>query len=170
MRIAGIAGLTLLIAMAPAWGADLYPGARPDPQAQAATPQIFAQNGLSNAPKSTAYSTTDAWDKVVDYYRRTATEYKPPKREGYDLDLPKSIKMEAPGKITRLNSGIHGQQAFFTLDGAKELYQSSRWLMVTTPKVTSIKVTGRINDPAGMQFTYDGIQNGVTVITVVESQ
>jgi hypothetical protein len=78
--------------------------------------------------------------------------------------------MEAPGKISRVNSGIRGKQAFFILDGAKELYQSSRWLMVTTPKFTSVKATGKINDPAGMQFAYDGIQDRVTVITLVESQ
>jgi hypothetical protein len=169
MRIAMIAALTMLATTA-ALAADLYPGARPDPQVQANTQEFYRQYGVGETKKATVYSTTDPWEKVAEHYRRSAREYKPPGREGYDLDFPKSISFEGPGKVARVGSGIRGKQAFFILDDAKELYLSSRWVMVTTPKFASVKANGRMNDPAGIQFAYDGIQNGVTVITIVESR
>jgi hypothetical protein len=168
MRLAMIAALTVLAV--PAAAADLYPGARPDPEAQAGARQFYQQQGLAETTKPTIYSTGDPWEKVVEHYRRAAAEYRPANRESYDLELPRSVRMEAPGKIERVGSGIRGKQAFFILDGATALHLSSHWLMVTTPRVADVKATGKIFDPGGMQFSYGGVEPGVTVITEVEKR
>ena len=93
----------------------VYPGARID---QAAT--NTARTVASSRPdfETTVYTSTDSFDRVYAFFKRTAKEY----------------KVIGSG-VRKLPNGQTLQDAFFLLDSAPSLADSKRWVKIQRPYI-----------------------------------
>ena len=98
----------VFIFSAVAFAADFkpYPGAKIDEKATQEANQSAAGSKMGKAPKSTIYTASDSFDKVFDFYRGMAKEFKMPHQK--------------EGKVKKLPSGQELKEAYFIFDGAND--------------------------------------------------
>jgi hypothetical protein len=123
-----------------------YPGAKADPEIEKKAAASAQQFGADPRTRRTIATTSDAFEKVLEFYRPLGREYKmryPPsmKVEGYERDLPASV-VAGPKGIETTPSGVKVKQAFFIFDGASDISQSKDWLTITSPIVADVKKEG----------------------------
>jgi hypothetical protein len=123
-----------------------YPSAKADPEIEKKAAASAQQFGSDPRIKKTIATTSDAFEKVLEFYRPLGKEYKmryPPsmKVEGYERDLPASVAA-GPKGIETTPSGVRVKQAFFIFDGASDIGQSKDWLTITSPIVSDVKKKG----------------------------
>ncbi|MBS1171818.1 MAG: hypothetical protein H6R12_648 [Proteobacteria bacterium] len=97
-----------------------YPGAQIDEYTTEAVNRRAASKTGEDAGKTTIYVTTDAYEKVVAFYRRSGREFVMPGGLGQPSDLPEGKKL---------------RQMYLILDGASGLRTSRSWLKIQSPYV-----------------------------------
>jgi hypothetical protein len=117
MRFSRIAALVLLSASSTWAGVKPYPGAKLDKKASAEASKV--QPGT----RVEVYSTGDAFEKVVAFYKALYKEHAMPAQ-------PPNI------------AGKPAQWAFFTVDGAKTLFSSKLWFKIQRPYIGVDKLPG----------------------------
>lgn len=121
----------------------IYPGAALEEQATAE-----ANKALPGAPgpRTTVYTSPDAFSDVVSFYRNVAREYQIPER--------------AQGGTRRLPSGNVLDEAYFLFDGADNLMDSRLWVKVQRPYIGKVGAKD-------METTFEDVRD-VTMIIIVE--
>ncbi len=99
----------------------VYPGAKIDNEATKEANEAAQAAKMSNV-KATIYATTDSFQKVSSFYKGIAKEYTMPRASGTS-GKPKKYE----------NYDLY--EAFFILDGAKDLASSKLWVKVQRPYV-----------------------------------
>lgn len=162
---AGASGPTPLAA-APAQSFPLYPNAvRDDALARRALAQAKRLGVGGAVAEASAYVTPDAFASVLAFYRGVAREYRMPGRPAdHRFVLPGAI-VKDHGKIKAIPSRVSIRQAFFILDGAADLADSHRWLMIAEPIVGRMTVSRPAPDQ--LRFTYGELRQE-TAITYIE--
>lgn len=124
----------LLVSFAQAADFKLYPGAKPDEAATREAMQAVAAAKMANV-QTAIYTSPDAFAKVAGFYARVGAEYAMPRASGTAGKPKKYEKYDL-------------WEAYFILDGAKDLASSKRWVKVQRPyigedvrDVTAIVVT-----------------------------
>lgn len=166
LLICGAFGWGILCPAAHAEKFPVYPNAvRDEALAQRALDQAKRLGVAGEVAYSTAYVTPDSFASVLAFYRGVAHEYAMPGRPAnHRFVLPEEIVNDR-GKIAAIPSAISIRQAFFILDGAADLAQSHRWLMIAEPIVGHMGVT---RPAAGrLHFTYGKLRQE-TAITYIE--
>lgn len=133
-----------------AFAADFkpYPGAKIDEKATQEANQMAAGSKMGKAPKSTIYTTGDSFDKVFDFYKGMAKEYKMPHQK--------------EGKVKKLPSGQELKEAYFIFDGANDLMSSKLWIKIQRPYIGRVKMEG-------FQAKYEDVRD-VTAIVLAEQK
>ena len=141
--------IVLLLAL-PAHAADFkpYPGSKIDEKATQEANQMATGSKMGKAPKSTIYTTGDSFDKVFDFYKGMAKEYKMPHQK--------------EGKVKKLPSGQELKEAYFIFDGANDLMSSKLWIKVQRPYIGRVRMEG-------FQPKYEDVRD-VTAIVVAEQK
>ena len=150
-RFACIYGLVIFFALTMVGlAADFkpYPGTKIDEKATQEANQMAAGSKMGKAPKSTIYTTGDSFDKVFDFYKGMAKEYKMPHQK--------------EGKVKKLPSGQELKEAYFIFDGANDLMSSKLWIKVQRPYIGRVKMEG-------YQPKYEDVRD-VTAIVVAEQK
>lgn len=144
----------------------VYPGAVYDEALSRKSLDEAARAGIPGTiEKSVAYRTADPFEAVLAFYRGVAKEYAMPGRSpDHRLVLPGEI-VPGPGRAAEQPSQIAVQQAFFILDGASDLTNSRRWLMIARPIVGHMSVERLPQN--GLRFHYDDLRQE-TAISYVE--
>lgn len=126
-----------------------YPGAKMD---EKATKKVMDGAVAAKTPdvKPTIYTTSDSFEKVASFYKGIAKEYMMPRASG------------TSGKPKKLE-GYDLWEAYFILDGAKDLSDSKLWIKVQRPYIGSTKM-GK-----NFQVQYEDVRN-VTAIIVSEKK
>ena len=119
-----------------------YPNAQLD--AKASQDATAAAVGAGLSQRSTIYTSTDSFEKVVAFYKPLATE----------IALPASL-----AKGVQLPDGRSTRVAWLAVDGAKSIAESKRWLAIQFPYVGSVGAGGKFQDI-----------RDVTSITLTESK
>jgi hypothetical protein len=125
-----------------------YPGAKIDEKATQESNQSPAGSKMGKAPKSTIYTTSDSFQKVLDFYKGMAKEYQMPHQK--------------EGKVKKLPSGQELKEAYFIFDGASDLMSSKQWIKVQRPYIGRVKMEG-------FQPKYEDVRD-VTAIVVSEKR
>lgn len=116
----GMMGLSLLVVLAMAADFKPYPGAVLD---EKATREGNEMAGKANTGMSAAiYTTQDAFAKVAAFYKALGAEYMMPRSSGTAGQPKKS-------------GGYDLWEAYFILDGAKDLATSRAWVKVQRPAI-----------------------------------
>jgi len=118
----------LLLACVLAAGAGLahgapfkpYPGAQVDEYTTEAVNRRAASRAGEEMGRTTIYVTTDAYEKVVAFYRRSGREFVMPGGLAQPSDLPEGKKL---------------RQIYLILDGAASLRTSRNWVKIQSPYV-----------------------------------
>jgi hypothetical protein len=141
----------IFVSFAVVFAADFkpYPGAKTD---EKATKQARDGAVAAKTPdvKPTIYTTSDSFGKVASFYKGIAKEYVMPRASG------------TSGKPKKLE-GFDLWEAYFILDGAKDLATSKLWIKVQRPYIGSTKM--------GKDFKvqYEDVRD-VTAIVVSEKK
>jgi hypothetical protein len=108
--------LTVFVFSSVVFAADFkpYPGAKIDEKATQEANQLAAGMKMGKAPKSTIYTASDSFQKVFDFYKGMAKEFKMPHQK--------------EGKVKKLPSGQELKEAYFIFDGANDLMSSKLWI------------------------------------------
>ncbi len=122
-----------------------YPGAKIDEKATKEATGIMKEAGISG--KTTIHTTSDSFEKVYSFYKKSAKEYKMPQEEG----------------VKKLPSGQELREAYFIFDGAKDITTSKLWIKIQRPYIGSIEM-GK-----DFQVKYKDVRD-VTAITVSEQK
>jgi len=125
-----------------------YPGAKIDEKATQEANQMAAGSKMGKAPKSTIYTTSDSFEKVFDFYKGMAKEFKMPHQK--------------EGKVKKLPSGQELKEAYFIFDGASDLMSSKLWVKVQRPYIGRVKMED-------FQPKYEDVRD-VTAIVVAEQK
>ncbi len=125
-----------------------YPGAKIDERATQEANRMAAGSKMGKAPKSTIFTTSDSFEKVFDFYKGMANEYKMP--------------YQKEGKIKKLPSSQELKEAYFILDGASDLMSSKLWIKVQRPYIGRVKMEG-------FQSKYEDVRD-VTAIVLAEQK
>lgn len=120
-----------------------YPGAVVDAKASKDATDTAKEAGMTG--KTTIYATRDSFEKVYAFYKGTAKEY----------------KMPGEGGPTKLPSGQELREAYFILDGAKDIVVSKLWIKIQRPYVGGMEI-GK-----DFQVRYKDVRD-VTAVTVSE--
>ena len=133
-----------------AFAADFkpYPSSKIDEKATQEANQMAAGSKMGKAPKSTIYTASDSFEKVFDFYKGMAKEYKMPHQK--------------EGKVKKLPSGQELKEAYFIFDGANDLMSSKLWIKVQRPYIGRVKMEG-------YQPKYEDVRD-VTAIVVAEQK
>jgi hypothetical protein len=151
IRVACIYGLLIFFALSTVvLAADFkpYPGAKIDEKATQEANQSAAGSKMGKAPKSTIYTASDSFEKVFDFYKGMAKEFKMPHQK--------------EGKVKKLPSGQELKEAYFIFDGASDLMSSKLWIKVQRPYIGRVKMEG-------FQAKYEDVRD-VTAIVVAEQK
>jgi hypothetical protein len=125
-----------------------YPDSRADEKATQEANQMAAGSKMGKAPKSTIYTASDSFEKVFDFYKGMAKEFKMPHQK--------------EGKVKKLPSGQELKEAYFIFDGAGDLMGSKLWIKVQRPYIGRVKMEG-------YQPKYEDVRD-VTAIVVAEQK
>ncbi len=106
-----------------------YPSAQLDAKASQDATAAAAAAGLPQ--KSTIYTSTDSFEKVVAFYEPLATA----------MTLPAGL-----AKGVKLPDGRSTQIAWLSLDGAKSIAEAKRWIAIQFPYVGSTGTGGKPQD------------------------
>ncbi len=140
-----------------AWAADPgpYPGSTLDPDI---TAQARKASPTGKGPETTTARTTpDSFEKVLDFYKAAGTEVRmmaepgQPHVVGYERALPGEIK---DGKIVASDRKV--KQVVVILDDAPDLRFSKNWVSIIRPFVFDVAIEGD-------RFVYKDLRD-VTVI------
>jgi len=106
-----------------AFAADfkLYPGAKIDEKVTKEANESAAVAKMSGT-KATIYTTTDSFQKVASFYKGIAKEYAMPRASGTSGKPKKYEKFDL-------------WEAYFILDGAKDLASSKLWVKIQRPLI-----------------------------------
>lgn len=115
MKQGGFGLLLLFSALALAQPVKPYPGAKLD---DAATSEARAATANQPGVDVSVYLTSDSFDKVFAYYKKSGKEYKP-----------------IGARARKLPNGQELRDAFFILDEAAGLATSKRWVKVQRPYI-----------------------------------
>jgi hypothetical protein len=105
---------------------------KPYPGSTKYTPPDNAETrqAMKNTPAgttSTVYTTGDSFDKVVAFYKASATQY----------DMPHHTAGKLP-------NGQELQQTFMIFDGAANLMTSKKWAKIQHPFIGSVTINGTV--------------------------
>jgi len=125
-----------------------YPSAKIDEKATQEANQLAAGSKMGKVPKSTIYTASDSFEKVFDFYKGMAKEFKMPHQK--------------EGKVKKLPSGQELKEAYFIFDGASDLMSSKLWIKVQRPYIGRVKMEG-------FQAKYEDVRD-VTAIVASEKR
>jgi hypothetical protein len=125
-----------------------YPGSKVEEKATQEANQMAAGSKMGKTPKSTIYTTSDSFEKVFNFYKGMAKEFKMPHQK--------------EGKVKKLPSGQELKEAYFIFDGASDLMSSKLWIKVQRPYIGRVKMEG-------YQPKYEDVRD-VTAIVVAEQK
>jgi len=130
MRSLKLANLTILIMLAITAGAAAQ-GFKPYPGASKYTPPDTPENremmkAIPAGTTGTYFTTSDAYDKVVAFYKTVGKEYQM-------KNMPSSRK---------LPSGQELKMTFIIFDGAADLLASKHWAKIQHPFIGEINLKG----------------------------
>jgi len=151
IKVACIYGLVILLALTMVvLAADFrpYPGAKIDEKATQEANQSATGSKMGKVPKSTIYTASDSFEKVFDFYKGMAKEFKMPHQK--------------EGKVKKLPSGQELKEAYFIFDGASDLMSSKLWIKIQRPYIGRVKMEG-------YQAKYEDVRD-VTAIVVAEQK
>lgn len=130
----------------------IYPGATIDQKATKDATEVLKQSGMTG--RATIYTTSDAFEKVVAFYKGMAKEWQMPRGEGE----------EAP----KLRAGGVLRETYFIFDGAKDITTAKLWIKIQRPYFGKMKASMSPN-PKYAEDMYEDIRN-VTAVTVSEDK
>ena len=98
----------------------VYPGARLEGVYETKQPEAPGKMAAAVKVKRITFTTYDPFETVVAFYRTLAKEYRTPGGGGNPVRLP---------------SGQELKEAYFILDGARDLSTSEHWIKIQRPYI-----------------------------------
>jgi hypothetical protein len=165
-RHAAAAAFVAVIALAPALAAfEIYPGAKPSPDLEAAANRDEVQIGIDPDEGTVSYFvSSDSFEDVLAFYRQRGRDFAMPPMpglsdDGHDRGLAAEITF-GPQGLKAVPTGLRVKQAFIILDGAEDILESRDWVTIIHPVIIGTKTT----QGGGWRFTPVRTDNATAIV------
>jgi len=144
---------------------EIYPGAKPSPDLEAAANRDEVQIGIDPDEGTVSYFvSSDSFEDVLAFYRQRGRDFAMPPMpglsdNGHDRGLAAEITF-GPQGLKAVPTGLRVKQAFIILDGAEDILESRDWVTIIHPVIIGTKTT----QGGGWRFTPVRTDNATAIV------